>query len=42
MRAYHCGAVTYTTEIDPIKVITCHCTDWHVRGSSAFRIVVLT
>ena len=37
----HCGHVTYTAEIDPGKVIICHCTDCQVLSSSAFRMVVL-
>src|SRR2546423_11634738 len=39
--ACHCGDVTYTAEIDPAKVIICHCTDCQVLSSSAFRMVVL-
>jgi hypothetical protein len=37
----HCGDITYTAEIDPAKVIICHCTDCQVLSSSAFRMVVL-
>ena len=37
----HCGYMTYTAEIDPAKVIICHCTDCQALSSSAFRIVVL-
>lgn len=37
----HCGYITYTAEIDPAKVIICHCTDCQVLSSSAFRMVVL-
>lgn len=37
----HCGDITYTAEIDPGKVIICHCTDCQVLSSSAFRMVVL-
>jgi hypothetical protein len=39
--ACHCGEITYTAEIDPGKVIICHCTDCQVLSSSAFRMVVL-
>ena len=39
--ACHCGHVTYTAEIDPSRVIICHCTDCQVLSSSAFRMVVL-
>ena len=37
----HCGDITYKAEIDPGKVIICHCTDCQVLSSSAFRMVVL-
>jgi hypothetical protein len=37
----HCGHITYSAEIDPGKVIACHCTDCQVLSSSAFRLVVL-
>jgi hypothetical protein len=39
--ACHCGYVTYAAEIDPAKVIICHCTDCQVLSSSAFRMIVL-
>ena len=39
--ACHCGEITYTAEIDPARVIICHCTDCQVLSSSAFRMVVL-
>lgn len=39
--ACHCGDITYTAQIDPAKVIICHCTDCQVLSSSAFRMVVL-
>jgi hypothetical protein len=37
----HCGEITYVAEIDPAKVVICHCTDCQVLSSSAFRMVVL-
>ena len=37
----HCGYITYAAEIDPARVIICHCTDCQVLSSSAFRMVVL-
>ena len=37
----HCGDITYRAEIDPGKVIICHCTDCQALSSSAFRMVVL-
>lgn len=39
--ACHCGGVTFTAEIDPARVMLCHCTDCQVMSGSAFRIVVL-
>lgn len=38
----HCGYVTYEAEIDPEKVMICHCTDCQTLSGSAFRTVVLT
>lgn len=38
--ACHCGAVTFTAEIDPARVMLCHCTDCQVMSGSAFRMVV--
>ena len=37
----HCGHITYEAEIDPGKVIICHCTDCQVLSSSAFRMIVV-
>ena len=36
----HCGFITYEAEIDPEKVIVCHCTDCQTLSGSAFRTVV--
>jgi hypothetical protein len=33
----HCGYVTYEAEIDPERVIICHCLDCQVLSGSAFR-----
>jgi hypothetical protein len=38
----HCGYITYEAEIDPEKVMICHCTDCQTLSGSAFRTVVLT
>jgi hypothetical protein len=38
----HCGFITYEAEIDPEKVMICHCTDCQTLSGSAFRIVALT
>ena len=36
----HCGAITYEAEIDPAKVLVCHCTDCQSLSGSAFRVNV--
>ena len=36
----HCGAITYEAEIDPSKVIVCHCADCQTLSGSAFRVSV--
>lgn len=36
----HCGAITYEAEIDPAKVLICHCTDCQALSGSAFRVNV--
>jgi hypothetical protein len=36
----HCGQITFEAEIDPDKVLICHCTDCQELSGSAFRIVV--
>lgn len=35
-----CGHVNFTAEIDPAKVIVCHCTDCQRNSSTAFGTVV--
>jgi hypothetical protein len=36
----HCGRIIYEAEIDPDKVLICHCTDCQSLSGSAFRTVV--
>jgi len=36
----HCGLITFQAEIDPEKVMVCHCTDCQSLSASAFRVVV--
>ena len=36
----HCGAIRYEAEVDPAKVMICHCTDCQTLSGSAFRTVV--
>jgi hypothetical protein len=38
----HCGFITYEAEVDPEKVVICHCTDCQTLSGSAFRTVVST
>jgi hypothetical protein len=38
----HCGNITYEADIDPDKVLICHCADCQTLSGSAFRTVVLT
>ena len=40
--ACHCGAITFTADIDPSRVMVCHCTDCQVLSGSPFRAVVAT
>ena len=39
--ACHCGAVSFTAEVDPSRVMACHCTDCQVLSGSPFRAVVV-
>jgi hypothetical protein len=36
--ACHCGRVTYTAEIDPDRVIICHCTDCQTISGAPYRV----
>ena len=38
--ACHCGLISFTAEIDPSRVMVCHCTDCQVLSGSPFRAVV--
>src|SRR5262245_41720674 len=38
----HCGLITYEAEIDPEKIMICHCSDCQTLSGSAFRTVVFT
>ena len=38
----HCGQIRYEAEVDPAKVVICHCTDCQTLSGSAFRTVVPT
>lgn len=36
----HCGNLRYEADIEPEKVILCHCTDCQIISGTAFRTVV--
>jgi hypothetical protein len=36
----HCGRITFEAEVDPTKVLICHCTDCQILSGGAFRTVV--
>ena len=38
--ACHCGDITYEAEIDPERVVICHCTDCQTLSGTAFRTAV--
>jgi hypothetical protein len=38
--ACHCGTISFTAEIDPARVMVCHCTDCQVLSGAPFRAVV--
>jgi hypothetical protein len=35
--ACHCGAISFTAEIDPNRVVVCHCTDCQTMSGAPFR-----
>ena len=39
--ACHCGAVRYEAEVDPRRVIICHCTDCQAISGAPYRVNVL-
>lgn len=36
----HCGAIRYQAEVDPERVVICHCTDCQMLTGGAFRVSV--
>lgn len=38
--ACHCGAISFSAEIDPSRVMVCHCTDCQVLSGAPFRAIV--
>jgi hypothetical protein len=35
----HCGFISYRAEVDPQRVLICHCTDCQTLSGSAYRTV---
>ena len=38
--ACHCGRISFTAEIDPSRVMICHCSDCQTLSGAPFRAVV--
>jgi hypothetical protein len=38
--ACHCGSISFTAEVDPARVMVCHCSDCQVLSGAPFRAVV--
>jgi hypothetical protein len=38
--ACHCGLISFTAQIDPLRVMVCHCTDCQVLSGAPFRAAV--
>jgi len=38
--ACHCGEIKFTADIDPDRVVICHCTDCQILSGTAFRVIV--
>lgn len=38
--ACHCGDIRFEAEVDPGKVLICHCSDCQTLSGSAYRSVV--
>jgi hypothetical protein len=37
----HCGGVSFTAQIDPARVMVCHCADCQVLSGAPFRAVAI-
>lgn len=40
--ACHCGAIAFEADIDPSRVVVCHCTDCQVLSGAPLRAIVST
>ena len=38
----HCGSIQFEADIDPDKVVICHCNDCQIMSGAAYRISVAT
>jgi hypothetical protein len=38
--ACHCGRITYEADVDPARVIICHCTDCQTISGAPYRVNV--
>ena len=38
--ACHCGAIHFTAEVDPAKVVVCHCSDCQAMSGAPYRAIV--
>ena len=36
----HCGAITFTADVDPAQVVVCHCSDCQAMSGAPFRAIV--
>ncbi len=37
----HCGAISFTAEVEPSQVSACHCTDCQVLSGAPFRAIAM-
>ncbi|MDN3922356.1 GFA family protein [Roseateles violae] len=38
----HCGAIAYEAEVDPARVVLCHCSDCQRLSGCAYRVSIAT
>ena len=36
----HCGAITFTADVDPARVVVCHCSDCQALSGAPYRAIV--
>ena len=39
--ACHCGAISFSADIDTSRVVACHCEDCQILSSAPFRVVAI-